>query len=244
MSVNHLLQFMIASQSCRTREELLLEFDNLLEAYGIAYFGIVRTPKPDQNPLSLVLAGRWPDKWPQIYVTKKFVLIDPSIRYLAQAQKPFRWSEALEVYRDDPHFKRMQRMMSEAHRMGLEDGYVFPVHGRGGLLGNLTMGGPNLELSPLEVVLFDSAAKCAFWALCDIAGMPGQILPKVDARLTRRELEILTYLGEGMTSNEMSRLLDISNHTVDWYVNELQSKLNAKNRQHMVALALRLGLIT
>jgi LuxR family transcriptional regulator, quorum-sensing system regulator SdiA len=235
VSVNHLIQFMAVAQGCRTREELLLELEKVLEVYRFEYYGIVRNPKPDQNPLSLVLAGRWPEKWPQVYVTKKFVLIDPSVRYLAQANRPFRWSEALPAFKDDPHFKRMQRMMVDAYKFGLEEGYIFPILGRGGLLGNMTIGGRPVELSPIEIMLFDSVAKCAFWRMMEISG-EAEIL-------SRRELEILNYLGEGMTSNEMSKLLDISNHTVDWYVNELQDKLTAKNRQHMVALAMRLGLI-
>lgn len=245
MSVNHLIQFMAVAQGCRTREELLLELEKVLEVYRFDYYGIVRNPKPDQNPLGLVLAGRWPEKWPQVYVTKKFLLIDPAVRYLAQAHRPFRWSEALPAFKEDPHFKRMQRMMTEAYKFGLEEGYIFPIQGRGGLLGNMTIGGRPVELSPIEIMLFDTVAKCAFWRIMELSG-EAELLssaPKVDVRLTRRELEILNYLGEGMTSNEMSKLLDISNHTVDWYVNELQDKLTAKNRQHMVALAMRLGLI-
>lgn len=245
MTVNHLIQFMAVAQGCRNREELVVELEKILDVYRFEYYGIVRSPKPDQNPLNLVLAGRWPEKWPQIYVTKKFVLIDPAVRYLAHAHRPFRWSEALPAFKDDPHFKRMQRMMIDAHKFGLEEGYIFPILGRGGLLGNMTIGGRPVELSPIEVMLFDSVAKCAFWRLMELNGEAEIIssAPKVDVRLTRRELEILNYLGEGMTSNEMSKQLDISNHTVDWYVNELQDKLTAKNRQHMVALAIRLGLI-
>ncbi|MBB4009004.1 helix-turn-helix transcriptional regulator [Allorhizobium taibaishanense] len=246
MSVNHLIQFLAVSQGCRSREELVFELEKVLEVYKFDCYGLLRSPKPDQNPLSLALAGRWPEKWPQIYATKKFALIDPSIRYLAHAHRPYRWSETLTVFGDDPHFKRMQRMMMDAQRFGLEDGYIFPVHGRGGLLGYMTVCGRPVELTQLEIVLFDSVAKCAFWRLAEISGEADQLstVQKVDVRLTRRELEILTYLAEGMTSNEMSKLLEISNHTVDWYVNELQDKLNAKNRQHMVAMAYRLGLIS
>jgi LuxR family transcriptional regulator, quorum-sensing system regulator SdiA len=245
VTVNHLIQFMAVAQGCRNSEELVLELEKVLGVYGFDYYGVVRTPKPDQNPLSLVMAGRWPDKWPQIYMSKKLILIDPAVRYLAQAHRPFRWSEALPAFKDDPHFKRMQKMMADAYKFGLEEGYIFPIHGRGGILGNMTIGGRPVELSAIEIMLFDTVAKCAFWRLMELNGEAETLLsaPKVDVRLTRRELEILNYLGEGMTSNEMSKLLDISNHTVDWYVNELQDKLSAKNRQHMVGLAIRLGLI-
>jgi len=43
---------------------------------------------------------------------------------------------------------------------------------------------------------------------------------------------------------EISKLLAISNHTIDWYINGIQDKLNAKNRQHIVALGFRYGLIS
>jgi LuxR family transcriptional regulator len=56
-------------------------------------------------------------------------------------------------------------------------------------------------------------------------------------------MEVLNHLAEGMTSMEISRMLKISNHTVDWYMNSIQDKLNAKNRQHIVAIAFRNGLI-
>ena len=47
-----------------------------------------------------------------------------------------------------------------------------------------------------------------------------------------------------MTSNEMGATLGLSAHTVDWYMNGNQDKLNAKNRHHVVAIAFRLGLIS
>ena len=37
-------------------------------------------------------------------------------------------------------------------------------------------------------------------------------------------------------------MLKISNHTVDWYMNGIQDKLNAKNRHHVVACRFPLGL--
>jgi LuxR family transcriptional regulator, quorum-sensing system regulator SdiA len=65
-----------------------------------------------------------------------------------------------------------------------------------------------------------------------------------DIKLTHREMESLHYLADGMTSPEIAAVLEISNHTVDWYMNGIQQKLKAKNRHHAVALAFRLGLVS
>lgn len=245
MNINHLLHFLVVADECRSASELLLELEKLVRAYGFDYYGVVRQPKPNENPMDLVLAGRWPDGWPQLYIAKKYVLIDPTIRHLGQAQMGFRWRDALIAFRSDPHRKRMERMLADSLRFGLIDGYIFPVHGRTGLMGNLTIGGKVIDLSPSEMSLFDAVAKKAYWRLLEFKHPDlMEAAQKVEARMTRREMEVLNYLADGLTSNEISKILKISNHTVDWYMNGIQDKLNAKNRQHVVALSFRLGLVT
>jgi len=66
----------------------------------------------------------------------------------------------------------------------------------------------------------------------------------LDTKITRREIDVISHLAEGLTSPEIAKVLQISSHTVDWYIHGLQEKMRAKNRQHVVALALRQGLVT
>lgn len=246
MNIMLLVQFLALLDELKTREEIVQEFERVLDRCGFDYYGVVRQPKPNENPLSLLLAGRWPGVWPQIYIQKKYVVIDPTIRYLGHAQRGFRWRDTLVAFRSDPHRKRMERMMVEARGHGLHDGYIFPVHGRRGLLGNLTLGGKQVDLSPVEMSLFDAIAKTLFWRLLELTdpAVLSQMVSSVDVQMTRREMEALNYLAEGMTSPEIGRILEISNHTVDWYMNGIQEKLKAKNRHHTVALSFRLGLIS
>lgn len=137
-------------------------------------------------------------------------------------------------------------MMVDSMKYGLESGYIFPVHGRRGLLGNLSIGGRHVDLSPLEMIQFDAMAKNVFWRLLELTDpiINDELTSTVDVQLTRREMEALSYLADGMTSIEIAAVLKLSNHTVDWYMNALQIKLKAKNRHHAVAIAFRLGLIS
>lgn len=57
-------------------------------------------------------------------------------------------------------------------------------------------------------------------------------------------MQALNNLAEGRTSPEIASILDVSANTVDWYVNSLQTKLKARNRNHAVAIAFRQGLIS
>jgi LuxR family transcriptional regulator, quorum-sensing system regulator SdiA len=246
VNIHSLIQLLVVVEECRSVEGVIAELERVLHSYKFDFYGLLRQPKPNTDPMSLVLAGRWPERWPNVYIAKKYVLIDPTIRYLARAQRPFRWRDTVVAFRADPHRRRMEQMMIDARSHGLMDGYIFPIHGRNGLLGNFTIGGGVVDLSPIEISLFEAVAKKSFWRILELKGEAAAMEENAsaDTQLTRREMEVLNYLADGMTSIEISKLLKISNHTVDWYMNGIQDKLKAKNRQHIVALAFRYGLIS
>jgi LuxR family transcriptional regulator len=247
VNIHSLIQLLVVLEECRKAESVVDELKHVILSYGFEFYGLLKYPKHSEDLVGSVLVGQWPEGWAQVYITKKYMLSDPTIRYLAHAQRPFRWRDSLAAFRKDPHYRRLEQMMSAAAGHGLKDGYIFPIHGRSGVLGYMTIGGRSVDLSPVEISLLDAIARKAFWRLLELRGEEGvalEDLPGADTRLTRREMEILQYLAEGMTSVEIGKQLQISNHTVDWYMNGLQDKLKAKNRQHAVAVAFRHGLIT
>jgi DNA-binding NarL/FixJ family response regulator len=66
----------------------------------------------------------------------------------------------------------------------------------------------------------------------------------VAAPLTKRETQILTYVAEGNTNKEIAHILSISEQTIKNHVSAILRKLNANDRAHAVALALRGGWIS
>lgn len=246
VAINSLVEVLVLIDECRTGEQVIRQVEDLSRKYGFDYHALALNSRSGGDPVETVLASRWPDRWLEAYASRKYGLIDPLKRFLMQAQRAFRWRDALFAYRNDPHRKRMDRMMVEAGNFGLADGYVFPVFGRGGLMGNILLSGQVVDLSPAEIALFDAVAKKALWRLLELQGQAADLewVPTPVVHLTRREMEVLNFLAGGMTSNEISKILQISNHTVDWYMNGIQDKLGARNRQHAVAIAFRQGLIS
>lgn len=61
--------------------------------------------------------------------------------------------------------------------------------------------------------------------------------------LTRRELEILHFMAEGLTDREIADRLEIARGTVSNHVSIILVKLGATRRANAVALAFRLGLM-
>ena len=66
----------------------------------------------------------------------------------------------------------------------------------------------------------------------------------VAAPLTNRETQILNYVAEGNSNKEIARILEISEQTIKNHVSAILRKLNANDRAHAVALALRSGWIS
>ena len=61
--------------------------------------------------------------------------------------------------------------------------------------------------------------------------------------ITRREIEVLQWLHQGKSSWEISKILGLSERTVNFHVYNIMGKIEAVNRLQMVSIALRLGLI-
>jgi len=116
-------------------------------------------------------------------------------------------------------------------------GLAFPVHAEHGQCGLAVFVGDAIALVPSG--LFDIHARCfsLFDAVTRIR--PVEKLPSI----SKRELECLRLTANGYTSEEIARLLKLSVHTANQYLANTAQKLNAVNRMHAVAKALRLGLI-
>ena len=62
--------------------------------------------------------------------------------------------------------------------------------------------------------------------------------------LTRRQLEILELLTNGLRNTEIAERLYLSPRTVDHHVSAILTKLNARSRTEAAQIAARLGLTT
>jgi len=62
-------------------------------------------------------------------------------------------------------------------------------------------------------------------------------------RLTRRQREILQLIANGESTTVAARQLDLSEETVKTHTKHALARLNARNRTHAVAIALRESLI-
>lgn len=64
-----------------------------------------------------------------------------------------------------------------------------------------------------------------------------------DVFLSTREVEVLQLVADGLSNREIGDCLSISVETVKTHVQHVLGKLQARNRAHATAIAIRRGLI-
>ena len=72
----------------------------------------------------------------------------------------------------------------------------------------------------------------------------GRPLKDITAPLTRKELQVLTFIAEGNSNKQIANLLGISDQTIKNHVSAILRKINANYRAHAVFIAIRDGLIS
>ena len=61
--------------------------------------------------------------------------------------------------------------------------------------------------------------------------------------LTQRELEVLNLIRNGLKNKEIATALEIAETTVNFHIKNLTEKLQANDRTHAVAIAIRRGML-
>lgn len=95
-----------------------------------------------------------------------------------------------------------------------------------------------LALSKLEALGAKPQADAAAALLREL-GASGRAWPRRRGSLTRRETEVLTLLGAGLSNTEIAQRLVISRRTAEHHVASILSKLGLRNRSEAAAHAVR-----
>lgn len=61
--------------------------------------------------------------------------------------------------------------------------------------------------------------------------------------LTTREYQVLKLVAQGLSAKEIAQSIDIAPRTVERHIENVRLKIRARNRTHMVTLAVELGLL-
>lgn len=103
-----------------------------------------------------------------------------------------------------------------------------------------------LTLAAVAALLLDASVRITSSAVAEVflAEQERRLHPRWDeASLTGREAAILARVVEGRSNKEIAAQLHVSHRTVEDHVRRLTAQLKARNRTHLAAIAVQLGLV-
>lgn len=201
--------------------------------FGFSAFAISQYVTRDGlEQVDLLLSGL-PDGFGQRFITLNYGATNPISRRARQSDEAFFWHDV--VY-DKAANPEGHRVMEDAERSGLTDGYCVPVHLPEGGRGLVSFLGGHVPLDDdarlaLQAVSFAAHSQVHHLRVPDLG--------KAVARLTAREREVLRWTAAGKTADASAEILGISVRTVEYHLLNAARKLNTANRTHTVVEALR-----
>lgn len=210
-------------------------FDQAIQQFGFSSYtyGGVRLPTVGNS--DTVILTTYDEKWEKRYVEKGFQEKDPVVIKGLTSNLPFKWHD---VAHDD------SQIIREGKEFGHGVGLSIPIHGHAGELALLSLSTDETaqELSKLEKETLPQIHFLAFHYHRRVAEILS-VDEDVHIHLSKREKETLSWTAKGKTAWEIGEILNISERTVNQYIQSANKKLGVFNKQHAVVKAIIKGLI-
>lgn len=156
---------------------------------------------------------------------------------LRKSREPVQWTL------DDLHQRFPPEIAADVvdlfEKNGMKMGVCFPSFDAQGRAGAVCFAGERSMPYDGELAAMHMLAHYLFWHLSVMI----QAMTGTQPELTRRERECVGWASEGKTISETAQIIGISSNTVNTYLVSAMRKLNVVNKAHMVATAIRKGVI-
>jgi DNA-binding CsgD family transcriptional regulator len=207
-------------------------------------FGAIRFPLNVSDWSSLALGktvflhGEAPRGWWEEWSTKLHRQLPIGYLMARTAMVPHTMTESLQALQPIGADRWGYELL---HQHGIRDGLICPVGGRW-LVVFWSRKPLSKAVTPAVRVAVYAAASFAAMRLEQLVGAEsGRVT--ATAHLTPRELAVLRLASFGMPSKEIAKYLELGEETVRTHASKAQAKLNARNRTHAIAEAIRQHLL-
>lgn len=214
------------------------------EAVNLEYFLMGVLSKDSLYAPKVSVVSNYPQPWLELYFKESQLKNDPVVTYMLNRNTPIRWDRLMqnELFQS----AEFEVLMTKAKEYGLNNGISIPicsVSGEAAVMSLATRKEGIEGNSLLEQALpFAHTFATHFFEKFNELLLQ-QELSSMDGQLTERENQCLFWACEGKTAWEISQIIEISERTVLFHLNNSAKKLNATSRQHAVAIAMKKGLI-
>ena len=214
------------------------------QEFGAEKFTILAVDTGASGIAQASYANNWDAEMVQIYDGENLMGGSPIIDHCQNGARPLHF--LIDTLPMDPVTANQKTRVELFNDFDMESGLLCPVVANGGHHGGISFSAKKLAVEEVDIPqvhLLSSYLFNRIMAISDYSELPGQIETD-DELLSPREKECLTWAASGKTAAEIGIILDISANTATHYLTTAGQKLNATNRVHAVAEALRRRLLT
>ena len=226
------LDFLDEARQCPDIQSLKSFLQKTMDRLGLSRWAYVTNGQIEHS---------YPSEWVEHYIRQRYSLVDPVITKGSLARTPFQWSKIAPLNR----LSRDERdYFMEAIDYGLVDGLAVPIFGGAGhALFSMASDEKQAEIDrrlATDTIQF-VALGFAFHALYDRLSKRALA---IESPLSAREAECLLWSSRGKTSWEIGQVMNITERTVVFHIENAKRKLQVKNRSQAAVKAITAGYIS
>lgn len=236
-----LRDFIRDANQAMTVPALLTAFERAARRLDYEHFAFSRLKtwcdsKQPTTAEAAVLALNYPTRWVSHYLQRGYFTDDPVVRYARTSILPYEW-RSLKVSNH-----RELLILREAGDAGLRHGISVPIHEPSGKVFLATLASENQPTTtPDECTRVHMLAVAFHERYCVLTASMSRQRPCVV--LTPREHACLSWVACGKSSWDISRLMGLSEHTVNFHLKNAMRKLDTASRFAAAVRAVSQGLI-
>lgn len=192
--------------------------------------------------LQYIFSG-YPERWMQAYQSARYIEIDPIVEhcFFRNTARPVIWDRKLFNTPD------RQAFWEEAQGCGIASGLSVPVRGAQGevalfSVANSERGHDALAHQVHAAGMMYVLSGYLHEAIRQLVYTP-ELIQVAPPQLTPREIECLAWWVNGKTAWEIAQILNLSERTARFHLNNLKIKLGARNKSQAIARAVKLHLV-
>ncbi len=192
------------------------------------------------QPGRTVAASNYSPEWREVYFEEGLAAIDPVVNRAKSQKRVFTWSGELDRARLS---KTERAFYDRAADFGIRSGITIPIKAANGSMSMFTLASdkPALDLQR-DIDAVDAAAavgqvhaRLSFLPLTPSQQHPDWLDPK--------EAAYLNWISVGKTMEETAEIEGVKYNSVKSKIEEARKRLEVHTMPHLVALAIRAGLI-
>ena len=213
--------------------------DSLVDYYGFKLYSVAVFPVSDTRSLGVHnLVNNWPATMTEAYQKLGLVGSSPVLPLLKSTMLPITIGNS-DTSPDRLSVPGMDKALELLAEFGVTYSVIFPRYDFRGERAAVILAGNREGLSCRELLELNMICAFVFEHLCVLREREECRKPP----LSQRELECLRWSAEGKTSSEISVIMSLSEHTINYYLLSAARKLDAVNRVQAVAHSIREGWI-